>query len=144
MNFTGGPNVVTYEQCILSSCLTPRYNVCSFVVLKRPLYFMIPVTVTTHWYDDYGLAVLQQLQELMQQWRFVGLLILGISALIAAITSITVAAISLTQQVHTAQYVDTMPGNVSLVLAIQEFVEGKREVGVDALEEAMMHVGTEL
>ena len=54
------------------------------------------------------------------------------------------AAISLTQQVHTAQYVDTMPGNVSVVLAIQEFVEGKREVGVDALEEAMMHVGTEL
>ena len=50
--------------------------------------------------------MLQQLQDLMRQWRFVGLLILGISALIAAITSVTVAAISLTQQEHTAQYVD--------------------------------------
>ena len=75
---------------------------------------MIPVTVTSHWYDNYGLAVLQQLQALMRQWRFVGLLILGLSALIAAITSVTVAAISLTQQVHTAQYVDTMSKNVSL------------------------------
>ena len=53
-----------------------------------------------------GLAVLQQLQDLMQSRQFVGLLILGISALIAAITSVTVAAISLTQQKHTAQYVD--------------------------------------
>ena len=105
---------------------------------------MVPVTVTTYWYDNHGLAVLQQLQDLLQTWRFVGLLILGISALITAITSVTLAAISLTQQVHTAQYVDAMPRNVSLVLATQEVVEGKREVGVDALEEAMMHVGTEL
>ena len=58
MNFTGGPNVVICEQCMLSSCLTPQYNVCSFVVLKRSPYLMIPVTVTTHWYDNYGLAVL--------------------------------------------------------------------------------------
>ena len=107
MTFTGGPNIVTCEQCVLSSCLTPQYNVCSFVVLQRPPYLMIPVTVTSHWYDNYGLAVLQ-VQDLMQQWRFVGLLILGISALIAAITSVTAAAISLTQQVHTAQSVATM------------------------------------
>ena len=39
----------------------------------------------------------------MQSRQFVGLLILGIAALIAAIASDTVAAISLTQQVHTAQ-----------------------------------------
>ena len=45
-----------------------------------------------------GLAVLQQLQDLIRQGRFVGLLILGISALIAAITSVTAAAISLTQK----------------------------------------------
>ena len=34
--------------------LTPHYNVCSFVVLKP--YLMVPVTVTTYWYDNYGLA----------------------------------------------------------------------------------------
>ena len=31
-----------------------------------------------------------------------------------------------------------------MVLATQEFAERKWEVGVEALEEAMMHVGTEL
>ena len=144
MNYTGGLNVVSCEKCMLSSCLTLQYNVCSFVVLKRPPYIMVPVTVTTYWYDNYGLAVLQELQDLMLAWWFVGLLILGISALIAAITSVTVAAISLTQQVHTAQYVDTMSKNVSLTLATQEAIDRKLEMRVDALEEAIMHTGTEL
>ena len=93
---------------MLSSCLTPQYNVCSFVILKHPPYLMVPVTVTMYWYDNHGLAVLQQLQDLMWTRRFVGLLLLGISALITAITSVTVAEISLTQKVYTAQYVDTV------------------------------------
>ena len=107
MNYSGGPNIVYCEQCMLSSCLTPQYNICSFVVLQHPPY-LVPITVNVSWYDNYGLAVLQQLQDLMHSRRFVGLLILGISALITAITSVTVAAISLTQQVHTAQYVNDM------------------------------------
>ena len=37
MTFTGGPNVVTCEQCMLSSCLNPQCNVCSFVVLTMPI-----------------------------------------------------------------------------------------------------------
>ena len=93
---------------------------------------------------NYALAVLQQLQDLMRTRRFVGLLILGIAALISAITSVTVAAISLTQQVHTAQYVDSMSKNVSLALATQEAIDRKLEMRVDALEEAVIHIGTEL
>ena len=80
----------------------------------------------------------------MRSRRFVVLLILGISALIATITSVTAAAISLTQQVHTAQYVDTMFKIVSLTLATQEAIDRKLEMRVDALEEAIMHIGTEL
>ena len=73
--------------------------------------------------------MLQQLQDLMQSRRFVDLLILEMYALIRAITSVTtittvtvtvaMAVMSLAQQVHTAQYVDTMSGNVSLALATQ-------------------------
>ena len=80
-------------------------------MLKRPSYLMRPVTVTTHWYDNYGLAVLKQLQDLMRSRWLGGLLILGNSALITITTviitiTVTVAVISLTQQVHTAQYVE--------------------------------------
>ena len=80
----------------------------------------------------------------MRSRWFVVLLILEISALIATITSVTAAAISLTQQVHTAQYVDTMSKNLSLTLATQEVIDRKLEMRVDALEEAIMHIGTEL
>ena len=80
----------------------------------------------------------------MQTRWFVGLIILGTAALISAITSVTVAEISLTQQVHTAQYVDSMSKNVSLTLATQEAIERKLEMRVDALEEAVIHIGTEL
>ena len=73
----------------------------------------------------------------MRSRWFVGLLILGIAALIATITSATVAAISLTQQVHTAQYVDTMSKNVSLTPATQEVIDRKLEMRVDALKEAI-------
>ena len=59
-------------------------------------------------------------------------------------TSVSVVAISLTQPVHTAQYVDTMSKNVSLSLATQEIIDRKLEMRVDALEEAIMHTGTEL
>ena len=48
IHYSGGPHVVSCEQCMLSSCLTPQYNVCSFVVLQRPPYLMVPETVTTH------------------------------------------------------------------------------------------------
>ena len=73
-----------------------------------------------------------------------GLLILGLAALITAITSVTVAAKSLTQQVHIVQYVDTMSKNISLILATQEAIDRKLDMRVDALEEAIMHIGTEL
>ena len=88
MNYTGGPNVVSCEQCMLSSCLTPQYNVCSFVVLKCPSNLMVPVTVATYWYDNYGLAVLKQLQDLIQSRWLMGLLILGNSALITTTTAV--------------------------------------------------------
>ena len=45
---------------------------------------------------------------------------------------------------HTAQYVDTMSKNVSLTLATQEAIDRKFKMRVDSLEEAIMHIGTEL
>ena len=66
VNYSDEPNVVSCEQCMLSSCLTTQYKISSFVVLQRPPYLMVPVTITTYWYDNHGLAVLQQLQDLMQ------------------------------------------------------------------------------
>ena len=64
--------------------------------------------------------------------------------MITAIASVTVAAISLTQQVHTAQYVNDMSNNVSLALNMQEIIDRKLVGKIDALEAAVMRIGTEL
>ena len=45
---------------------------------------------------------------------------------------------------HSAQYADTMSKNVSLTLATQEARDRKLEMRVGTLEEAKMHIGTEL
>ena len=66
VSYSGGPNIVCCEPCMLSSCLTPQYNICSFVVLQHPPYLVVLVRVNACGYDNYGLAVLQQLQDLMR------------------------------------------------------------------------------
>lgn len=105
---------------------------------------MVAGNVTIPWCDSSGLAVLQQWQDLRRAKRLVDVLTLATSALIAAIASITVAAVALTQQVHTAQFVNNISRNVSLTLASQEIIDSKLEMEVDTLEEAVMHIGTEL
>ena len=105
-------------QCVFLCCIT------------APALFCGTGYNNYSWYDNYGLPVLQQLRDLMCSKRFIGLLVLGISALITAITSVSVAAIALTQQAHTAQYVNTMSKNVSLALATQEVIDRKLEMKV--------------
>ena len=124
MNYTGGLNVVSCEKCMLSSCLTPQCKEEFFCSVETST-ISYDTCNCDYWYDNYGLAVLKQLQDLIRSGWFVGLLILGNSALITTTTTVTVTitvtvtvtTISLTQQVHTAQYVDTMSKNVSLMLA---------------------------
>ena len=143
-NYTVGPTIVICYQCILSTCITSSFNVQAFVILKRLPYLMTPVNIMGIWYDNYGLLVLQQVKELLRPCRLIGLLILGISALIASIASVTVAAVSLLQQVHTSQHVNDLSKNVSLTLATQDTIDRKLEAKVDALEEAVLHIGAEL
>ena len=73
------------------------------LIVKQPPYVIIPVNVTDNWYDNQELRTLQLLNsQLTKTQRFVATLILGITALISIITSLTVSAVALTKQVHTA------------------------------------------
>lgn len=105
---------------------------------------MVAVNATIPCSDNYGLAGLQQLQDLMRAKGLGDVLILAISALIAVIASITGAAVALTPQGHTDQFYNNISRNVSLTLAFQEIIDQKLEMEVNALEEAVMHRGTEL
>jgi len=67
----------------------------------------------------------------------------GITALIAIIASVTISAISLSKEMHTASFVDQLSKNASIALTTQEIIDRKIENKVNALEEVVLLIGQE-
>lgn len=129
----------------LTNCLSPDIEVRAVIILQQPPYLMLPVHLSEPWYDDVGLLTLKQATDLLQRpRRFISALIWGISALIALATSLTVSAVALTKQIHTASYVDDLSKNTTLALTTQEIIDEKLEAKVNTLEEAILQIGQEL
>lgn len=68
----------------------------------------------------------------------------GIAALITLIASTTISAISLTESVQTASYVNELSHNVSLVLKIQESWDSLIEQKLNALQDTVITLGDQL
>lgn len=132
--------------CTLTNCLTKdNGNIKIMLIVRQPPYVMIPVNITGDWYDNQGTRILQLLNnQLFRPKRFVAALILGITALISVIASLTVSTIALTKEVHTATFADQLSKNVTLALTTQEIIDRKLNDKVDALEEAVLAIGQEL
>nr|XP_033709018.1 endogenous retrovirus group K member 7 Env polyprotein-like [Tursiops truncatus] len=135
---------VLCTECMLTTCIIPNMKVQIIMLLKKPAYIMLPVTLEKSWYNDKGVEVIKRVSELMRPKRFVAILILGISALIGIVSSFSLATYTLVKEVQTAQYVNDLSKNISLALATQEAIDRKLEAKVDALEEAVLHIGQEL
>jgi hypothetical protein len=75
--------------------------------------------------------------NLLDQKRFVTALILGITALIAILTSFAVSTTALVQQLHTAHFVNDMHRNISVALSELHIIDKKLEAKVSALEEVV-------
>lgn len=115
------------------------------MLLRQPPFVMIPVNVTGPWYSDRGFQVLEELRKaLARPRRAVGLIIAGIVSLIALIAASATAAVSLSQSIQTAQYVNTLTHNVSSALGTQEIIDNKLEQKIDALYEMIMYLGEEV
>jgi hypothetical protein len=64
---------------------------------------LVPTNFTRPWYCDRGLQVVKEIKSLLvREKRFVGLLIAGIVAAIAAIATMTTAAVALSQSIQNA------------------------------------------
>ena len=115
------------------------------MIVKQPSYLMVPVKLEGEWFDDYALKILYEFNGLISQpKRFIAALIMGITALIAIIASVTVSAVALSKEVHTASFVDQLSKNVSIALTTQEIIDRKIENKVNALEEAVLLIGQEI
>ena len=79
-----------------------------------------------------------------QPKRVIAALVVGITALIAIIASVTVSAVALSKEVHMASFVNQLSKNVSIALTKQEIIDKKIENKVNALEEAVLLIGQEI
>ena len=75
--------------------------------------------------------------NLLDQKRFVTALILGITALIAILTSFALSTTASLQQLHTAHFVNNMHRNISVALSELHIIDKKLEAKVSALEEVV-------
>ena len=90
------------------------------------------------------MQTLKRLNELIRPKRFVAALILGITALIAILTSFTLSTTALVQQQHTAHFVNDMHKNISVALSELYFIDKKLEAKVNALKEVMLAIGQDI
>ncbi|KAF6302996.1 hypothetical protein mRhiFer1_008733 [Rhinolophus ferrumequinum] len=115
------------------------------MVLHQPSFVMLPVNVTGEWYSDRGYQVLIKLETaLSRPVRALGLIITGVTALIMLIASSVTAAVSLSQSVQTATYVNELSKNVSIALDTQDLIDQKLNAKIDALYEMVFWMGDEV
>ena len=130
--------------CFISNCVDGNdySNYKAVMIVKQPPYLMVPVKLEGQWFDDYALKVLYELNGLISRpKRFIAALVVGITALMAIIASVSVSAVALPKEVHTDLFVNQLSKNVSVVLTTLEIIDKKIKNKVNALEEAVLLMG---
>jgi hypothetical protein len=120
----------TLHACVDSSVTSP------FKIMHHSPFAWLSVSLNYTWTDDNGLALLHlALEQIHHPKRFLGALILGIVSLIIA--SMTTAVVTLTQQIQTAHYVNTLTKNVSNILHSQNDLNRDLQQGILKLQEEL-------
>ncbi|XP_023382928.1 endogenous retrovirus group K member 13-1 Env polyprotein [Pteropus vampyrus] len=134
---------VSCNNCQLSNCVTSANT--SVLVLRQPPFIMVPVNLKGPWFDEYGLQVLKEINmALGRSKRAVAVVVAGILAVVALVVTATTAAISLSNSVQTATFVNDLTKNVSLAMGSQESIDEKIEQKLDALYETVNFLGEEV
>lgn len=68
-------------------------------------------------------------------------LILGISALIAILTSFAESTMALVKEMKTVTFVNEIHRNISVALSEQQLIDRKLEARINALEEVILELG---
>lgn len=87
------------------------------MIVKRPAYVFLPVDIGEEsWYNS-TLEVVKNINELTRPKRFMAALILGISAMIAMLTTFAVSTTALVKGMQTATFVNELHRNITLALS---------------------------
>ncbi|XP_039734492.1 endogenous retrovirus group K member 13-1 Env polyprotein-like [Pteropus medius] len=134
---------ISCNNCQLSNCVTPVNT--SVLVLRQPPFIMVPVNLTGPWFDEYGLQVLQEINNsLRRSKRAIAVLVAGVLSLITLVVTAATTAISLSNSIQTAAFVNDLTKNVSLTMGSQENIDEKIEQKLEALYETVNFLGEEM
>ena len=119
---------VTCNNCTLTNCVREITNQTRVLVLRQPAFVMVPVKINGSWYDKRRLELYRKVEGALTHYRReIGLIIPRFVALVTLIASSITAALSLTQSVPTATFVNNLAQNVSVALGTQKDIDKKLE-----------------
>ena len=97
-----------------------QLKIIVILLLQILTYIILLVDLKDNvWFHKVALQMLKRVNALIKPKHFVVALILGISALIAILTSLSVSTVTLVSDMKSAQFVNDVNKNVSLTLARQ-------------------------
>jgi hypothetical protein len=136
---------ISCSSCRLTNCLDSFAYDYAAIIVKRPPYVLLPVDIGDEpWFDDSAIQTFRYATDLIRAKRFVAAIILGISALIAIITSFAVATTALVKEMQTATFVNNLHRNITLALSEQRIIDLKLEARLNALEEVVLELGQDV
>ena len=115
----GDSYYVNYKSCILTNCISSGINkdFSIIMIVNRPAYVFLPVDIGEEsWYNS-TLEVVKNINELTRPKRCMAALILGISAMIAMLTTFAVPTTALVKGMQTATFVNELHRNITLALS---------------------------
>nr|XP_035141817.1 endogenous retrovirus group K member 13-1 Env polyprotein-like [Callithrix jacchus]XP_035141819.1 endogenous retrovirus group K member 13-1 Env polyprotein-like [Callithrix jacchus] len=139
-----GYYTISCLDCKLTNCIdASMFPVDTILIVHQPPYVMLPVNISGPWYDEHSYSPFYKTQSLFirRQKCFLGMLIAGIVAIVSVIASTATAAVSLTQSVNTAVYVNHLAKNVSISMGTQMSIDDKLEAKLNALEQTVTILG---
>lgn len=112
---------ISRENCYLTNCINSTTHPIAFLIVHQPPYVLLLINLSSLWYEDPAIFALEHVVDSLScPEGFTVALMPGATALIAIIGSTTASATALAQQIHTANHVNSLSKNISLVLVTQE------------------------
>jgi hypothetical protein len=97
---------ITCQGYYLTTCISSHNKDKYILIMVQPPYVLVPTNSLGDWYADWGLQVVKEIKGfLLREKRMVGLIIMGIEALVTMTVIAVTATVALTQAVQNAYYV---------------------------------------
>ncbi len=139
----GGYNI-SCVNCIFSSCMFPSAGTQSVLILKQPMYVMVPVHLREPWYEDTGVQAWVEVSKALQRRRFLGWLIVSLLASAALSATVATAGLALSQSINHAHFANQLSQHTSLALSLQSHIYLRINNKLDEFKNAILGIGDQM